>query len=348
MRAGRTGAITRRWLARRPVVADAAESGRGVGVTNSPRLRVGVVGVGYLGRFHARIFAAMPDVELIGVADVDPAAARAAASEHGCRAFEQASDLIGQVDAVSVVVPTSAHKEVAEPFLRAGVHMMLEKPVAASVSDAKEIVEMADRAGVVLQIGHLERFNAGIMRLAEDVKNPRFIEAHRLGTFVERATDVDVVTDLMIHDIDIVLSLVRSDISHIDAMGLPVLTEHVDIANARIEFANGAVANVTASRVSNKKFRRIRVFAHDSYHALNFIDQQIDVVRKGAPGAGSRFPSIETERIEVEPHKPLDAELADFVATVRRGGTPVVTGHDGLAALTVATLVKEKIHSCLT
>jgi predicted dehydrogenase len=311
------------------------------------QLRVGVVGVGYLGRFHARIFAVMPDVELVGIADVDPAAAAAAAGEHGCRCFAEAGELIGQVDAVSVVVPTSAHREVALPFLHAGVHMMLEKPVAASVAEAEEIVAAAEEAGVVLQVGHLERFNAGIMRLAEDVRNPRFIEAHRLGTFVERATDVDVVTDLMIHDIDIVLSLVKSEIVRIDATGLPVLTEHVDIANARIEFGNGAVANVTASRVSNKKFRRIRVFAQDSYHALNFIDQQIDVVKKGEPDPGSRFPRIETQRIEVQPHKPLDAELADFVATVRRGGTPVVTGRDGLAALSVATLVKEKIHSCL-
>jgi len=313
----------------------------------TPPLRVGVIGVGYLGRFHARIFAGMPDVELVGVADVDPAAAAAAAAEHGCGSFAEAADLIGQVDAVSVVVPTSAHRDVALPFLHAGVHMMLEKPVAASVAEAEDIVAAAEGAGVVLQVGHLERFNAGIMRLAEDVRNPRFIEAHRLGTFVERATDVDVVTDLMIHDIDIVLSLVKSEIARIDATGLPVLTEHVDIANARIEFSNGAVANVTASRVSNKKFRRIRVFAQDSYHALNFIDQQIDVVKKGEPDPGSRFPRIETQRIAVQPHKPLDAELADFVATVRRGGTPVVTGRDGLAALSVATLVKEKIHSCL-
>jgi len=314
----------------------------------SDDLRVGVVGVGYLGRYHARIYAGMPGVRLVGVADVDPETASRVSAEYGCAAYGDASELLGKVDAVSVVVPTTVHRAVTEPFLDDRVHVLLEKPVASTIDDAEAIVQRADRRGAVLQIGHLERFNAGVMALAERVRQPRFIEAHRLGTFVERATDVDVVTDLMIHDIDIVLSLVRSDIRSIAATGLPVLTEHVDIANARIEFANGAVANVTASRVSNKKFRRIRVFSHDSYLGLNFIDQQIDVVHTGERSDGRKYPEIVTERIDIAPHQPLDAELAHFVHTIRTGGRPLVDGHDGLEALKVAMAVREKIHECLT
>jgi predicted dehydrogenase len=289
----------------------------------------------------------MPDVDLVGVVDVDKATADDIAAKYACESYTDPAALLGKVDAISVVVPTTLHREVAEPFLNSGVHMLLEKPVAATVGDAEAIVRCAERNGVILQVGHLERFNAGIMALAERVENPKFIEAHRLGTFVERATDVDVVTDLMIHDIDIVLSLVRSDIQSIAATGLPVLTEHVDIANARLEFANGAVANVTASRVSNKKFRRIRVFAQDRYLALNFQDQQIEVVKAGARPSGSRFPEIITEQLTVEPRQPLDAELEHFINTVRTGGTPLVSGHDGLEALKVALQVKEKIHACL-
>jgi predicted dehydrogenase len=314
---------------------------------NPSPVRVGVVGVGYLGRFHARIYSEMEGVELVGVADIDPRAAEVVAKRYDCAAFDRPDGLLGHVDAVSVVVPTCDHAKVALPYLAGGVHMLLEKPVADTVQAAESIVRQAGDAGVVLQVGHLERFNPGIMVLAEQVSSPRFIEAHRLGTFVERATDVDVVTDLMIHDIDIVLSLVRSDISSIAAVGLPVLTDHVDIANARLEFTNGAVANVTASRVSNKKFRRIRVFGHDAYHALNFIDQQIEIVRAGEKQPGERFPEIITERLDVTPRQPLDAELEDFINTVRHHGEPLVSGHDGLAALKVAMQVKEKIHACL-
>lgn len=309
-------------------------------------LRVGVVGVGYLGRFHARIYAEMDEVVLVGVADSNARNAETVARRYGCRAFDDPQGLLGRVDAVSVAVPTSAHAEVALPYLEAGVHMLLEKPVADSVAAARAIVETAERAGVVLQVGHLERFNAGIMALAERARDPRFIEAHRLGTFVERATDVDVVTDLMIHDIDIILALVGAPLSHISAVGLPVVTDHVDIANARLEFANGAVANVTASRVSNKKFRRLRVFGRDAYHALNFLDQQIEVVRAAGQPVNGRYPEIVTERLPVASRQPLDAELEDFVRTVRRGGRPLVNGRDGLRALEVAHQVRERIQAC--
>ncbi len=309
-------------------------------------LRVGVVGVGYLGSIHARIYAGMANAELVGVADIDPKTAERVAGEHGCRSYADPYALLDQVDAVSVAVPTTAHKEVALPYLKAGKHVLLEKPIAPSVAEAQVIVDAAERADVVLLIGHLERFNAGIMALADRVKDPRFIEVHRLGTFVERATDVDVVTDLMIHDIDIVLSLIDSELTYVSAVGSPVITNHIDIANARLEFANGAVANVTASRVSSKKFRRIRVFGHDSYLALNFIDQQIEIVRRTDPKPGDAFPGLATEQLKVTPRQPLDSELDHFLQIIGNGGKPLVNGHDGLRALRVAEQVQQKIHAC--
>ncbi|OGI43302.1 MAG: oxidoreductase [Candidatus Muproteobacteria bacterium RBG_16_64_11] len=312
----------------------------------SAKLRVGVVGVGYLGRIHAKIYAAMPEVELVGVVDTDPASAAAVAADYRCRAYGQAEELLGQVDAVSIVVPTVHHLNVARPFLEHGVHMLMEKPLAPSYDEARTLVALAEQAGVIFQVGHLERFNAGVMALAEHAADPRFIEVHRLGGFVERATDVDVVTDLMIHDIDIVLSLVKSDIREVSAMGLPVLTEHVDIANARLEFQNGAVANVTASRVSSKKERRLRIFARHAYYALNYIDQQIETVRALPPKTPGARPEMAHERLAIEPKQPLDAELQAFVHSVRTGAPPLVNGHTGLQALRVALLVKEKIAAC--
>lgn len=310
------------------------------------RLRVGVLGVGYLGRFHARIYAGMPEVELVGVADVDAGAARAVASQYGCQAYNHPRDLLGQVDAVSVVVPTVYHAEVARPFLERKVHMLMEKPIAPTYEESLALVELAEAAGVIFQVGHLERFNAGVMALAAHCVNPRFIEVHRLGPFVDRATDVDVVTDLMIHDIDIVMSLVKSPIRNIAAGGIPVITDQVDIANARIEFENGAVANVTASRVSNKKFRRIRVFGDRHYYGLNYMNQKLEVTRAVPDGDGGKWPKIATETLDVTPRPPLDTELEYFVESVRTGTPPLVNGRVGLEALRVALLVKEKIAQC--
>ncbi len=310
------------------------------------RLRVGVVGTGYLGKFHARIYHGMPEVDLVAIADVDGEAANRVAEECACAAYTDASALIGQVDAVSIVVPTAYHLPVARPFLEAGVHMLLEKPVAPTYVEALELVELAERSGVVFQVGHLERYNAGVMALARRVTKPMFIEVHRLGPFVARATDVDVVTDLMIHDIDIVLELVGSPIRRIEAMGVAVITGHTDIANARLEFENGAVANVTASRVSNKKFRRIRVFEPSHYYGLDYTDQTLDTARAEAATGEGEWPEIVTERIDIEPVQPLNAELADFIHNVQTGTTPLVTGRVGLEALRVALQVREKIAAC--
>lgn len=306
-------------------------------------LRVGVIGVGYLGRIHARIYANMPEVELVAVVDAEAGTANTVADELGCRAATESLALVGCVDAVSVVVPTSSHEQVACPYLDAGIHVMLEKPIAASVEQGRRIITSATRGGAILQIGHLERFNSGFRVLAERVHSPRFIEVHRLGAFVERATDVDVVTDLMIHDIDIVLHLVPSQLHSVVAVGTAVITEQVDIANARLQFCNGAVANITASRVSDKRFRRIRVFSDGCYHALDFTNQQIDIVKPGIAEPGVRFPPMIRESLRVEAVKPLDAELEHFIQTIRSGGQPSVGGEEGLAALAVVERVIQEI-----
>ncbi len=313
---------------------------------NSP-LRVGVVGVGYLGAIHARIYKRLPNVVLVGVFDTDRTVAGAVAKETECRVFDTQEEMFDAIDAVSIVVPTSLHRVVAEPFLERGIPVLLEKPVAHTLEDSEAIVASAQKSSTLLQIGHLERFNAGIVRLADELKNPRFLEVHRLGQFVARATDVDVVTDLMIHDIDIVLSLVPSELRYVSAVGARVITDHVDIANARLEFSNGAIANVTASRISAKKFRRMRIFADSAYLALNFEDQQIDIARPGETAGPDGFAPIITDSIAVEHRPPLDAELADFVACVMEKREPVVSGEDGLKALRVAHEVRKRIDESL-
>ena len=307
------------------------------------RLRVAVVGVGYLGRFHALIYSRMAEAALVGVVDADGARARAVAAEAGCPVLDSPEDLADRVDAVSIVVPTSAHLQAAEPFLRRGIAVLIEKPIAATREDGAAIVRLARDHGALVQIGHVERFNAGVMALADRITAPRYIEAQRMGGFTERATDVDVVSDLMIHDIDIILALVEAPISTISAVGASVLTPHVDIASARLEFANGAVANVVASRVSDKQTRRIRVFQPGAYLSLDFIDQTLDIAGlKDTPGAAR--PEIVRERLQIEPVKPLDRELAAFVACVRTGHPPLVDGATGLKALEVALEVRAKIN----
>ncbi len=309
----------------------------------SRKLKVAVIGVGYLGRIHAKIYKGMADVDLVAVCDIDSDAVHSVAGEFACDAYTDANVLVDEVDAVSIVVPTSFHYQVAAPFLENGVDMMLEKPLASDVEQSRQLVELAESKGVILQVGHLERFNAGVMKLAEMCDDPRFIEVHRLGTFVERATDVDVVTDLMIHDIDIVLSLVNSELKSVRATGTAVVTNHVDIANARLEFENGAVANVTASRVSRNQFRRIRVFSSACYLGLNFADQQVEEVRPGKIPSGARFPELISRQIEIKPQKPLDAELEHFVDCVRRRTPPLVSGRDGLLAVDVASRVHQSM-----
>ncbi len=302
-----------------------------------------MIGVGYLGRIHARIYQGMDHVDLIAVVDTDATVARSVAQDCDCQALTDAAEVLGRIDAVSIVVPTSAHLPVARPFLEAGIHTLLEKPVAPTVEESARIVRMAEASGGILQIGHLERFNAGVMKIAELAQQPRFIEVHRLGEFSERATDVDVVTDLMIHDIDIVLSLIQSGLKSVSATGTPVVTDHVDIANARLEFENGAVANVTSSRVSTQRFRRIRMFSEDRYLGLNFLTQQLSEVRTGRKKKGSSFPELVRRDIPVSPQQPLNVELAHFIDCVNHDRRPLVSGEDGLIAVEVAEMVRTRI-----
>ena len=306
-------------------------------------LRVGVVGVGHFGNYHAQNYSRMDNIELVAVADTDSERAESVARKYGCHAVTHPSDLLEQVDAVSIAVPTVNHLEVARPFLEHGIHVLLEKPIATTYDEGKELVSLAERNNVILQIGHLERFNGSIRELIESTNDVRFIEVHRLGIFSNRSTDVDVVMDLMIHDIDIVLTLVDSKIAKIDAVGIAVLTDHVDIANARLEFENGAVANITSSRVSKKRFRRIRVFSEGNYYGLNYEDEEIEIVRKGDTDTDPNQLATKNKKLDVKSGPSLEAELSDFARAISQKTRPIVDGNAGLEALRVALLIKEKI-----
>lgn len=304
-------------------------------------LRVGVVGVGHLGRHHARLMAANPAATLVGVVDRDPARLEAAASATGAEALTDHRDLIGRVDAVSIAVPTIDHAAVALDFINAGVHVLIEKPMTSTLAEAEQVLDAADRAGVVLAVGHTERFNPAVAAAIPLVTRPRFIEVHRLSGFPERSLDIDVVFDVMIHDLDIVLAIDRSDVVSVEAVGVPVLSHKVDIANARLRMASGCTVNLTASRISRDKVRKVRFFQPDRYVSVDYGDQELDDWRL-VPREGSR-PSIEGGPVIVDKGEPLGLELADFVEAVQTGRAPGVTGRDGYRALQLATRVAEAI-----
>src|SRR5262252_7903914 len=271
-------------------------------------LRMAVIGVGHLGRHHARILASLPGVELVAVVDTNRARAQEIAAAHRTQALFDACDLDGQVDAVTIAVPTEIHRDIARPFLESGVAALVEKPLARTVPEADELIAAASSRGTVLAVGHTERFNPAIAAARPFLADPRFIEVHRLGTFPERSLDIDVVFDLMIHDLDVVLSLVNADVEAIDAVGVPVLTGRVDIANARVRFANGCIANLTASRISRERVRKIRFFQPATYVSIDYAAQKVEVWRlvKG--------PSIEGGELPVANEEPLKRELVDFIA----------------------------------
>ena len=304
-------------------------------------LRVAAIGVGHLGRHHARILSTLPGAKLVGVADVKPDRAAEIAAAHGTRAFTDYRDLLGQVDAVSIAVPTETHLEVASAFLDRGIPVLVEKPLARSVEDADRMIALAASRGVVLAVGHTERFNPAVAAAAPLLQDPRFIEVHRLGTFPERSLDIDVVFDLMIHDLDVVLSIVRSPVASVEAVGVPVLTGRVDIANARLRFENGCIANITASRISRDRVRKIRFFQPDAYLSIDYAAQEVEVYRL-VRGAGVR-PGIEGGKLEVPREEPLVRELADFLGAVREGRPPLVTGQDGRRALELAERITERM-----
>ena len=311
---------------------------------NNPRaknLRAAVIGTGYLGRFHAQKYAAMDGVELVAVYDVDPDRAAAVAQETGCETVATLADLVGRVDAASVVTPNVHHFDSARPLLEAGIHVMLEKPLTTTLAQADELIALAADKGVVLQSGHLERFNPAVQTMIERADSPLFIEAHRLSGFKNRATDVDVVLDLMIHDIDIVLKVVGEEPAEIRASGFPVLTPNVDIANARLSFPGGCTANLTASRVSLKDMRKFRLFAPGAYISADCATRE-NLIVKGQVLPGQP-PAILPEPLSHGPTDNLLEELKAFVAAVR-GEAPVpVTGAEGRAALAVAIEINDTI-----
>jgi predicted dehydrogenase len=314
------------------------------------KLKVGVVGTGHLGSLHTKMFSQIPSVELVGVFDENPEAARRVATEHGTRMFARLEELLEAIQAVSVATTTKSHHDVASRALQRSLHTFIEKPITETIEQAKELVALADAKKLVLQVGHIERFNPAILALEQYKIRPLFIESHRLAQFNPRGSDVAVVLDLMIHDIDLILSLVKSPVVRIDANGVAVVSGSEDIANARLEFANGCVANVTASRISQNKMRKMRLFQNDAYISIDFSQGLAEVFRLvdegesnikptmmlGKIDQGTRKRLIVYEQPEVKEVNALKYELELFAKSVQEGTEPPVTGRDGLQALEVA------------
>jgi predicted dehydrogenase len=306
-------------------------------------LRAAVVGVGHLGRYHADKYAALPGVRLVGVVDRDGARAREVADALGVDVIADHRALAGRVDCASVAVPTAVHAAIGLELLAAGIDVLIEKPLASTAAEGAALVRAAEAGGRILQVGHLERFNPALRAAAAVITEPRFLECHRLAPFVDRGTDVDVIRDLMIHDLDVIQSFIPADVESVEAVGVPVLTPRVDIANARLKFANGCIANVTASRVSMKKERMLRLFQPDAYVAIDYDQRRVRIVRRMPPTEAGGLPSITAEEHDAGQGDPLRDEIAAFVETVRRRGTPLVGGREGLRALELA----ERIADCI-
>jgi predicted dehydrogenase len=306
----------------------------------SEKLQVGVVGVGHLGQHHARVYAELDNCELVGIADIDVERGEEIAKRHSTTFYRDYHDLFGQVDALSIAVPTEHHYRIGLDCLQQGIHLLIEKPMTATLEEADHLIETAAAADAILQIGHTERFNAAVLKLARIVNKPAFIESNRLSPFPERSTDIDVVLDVMIHDIDIILSLVKSPVKKLDAVGVPVITSKIDIANTRLEFETGCIANVTASRVSLKQERKLRIFQPEKYISLDYQAQALNIVELKHPERRYDFPNsrpmIVPYQLDIEKQEPLQAELQSFVNCVQTGGIPVVSGVDGRNALNIA------------
>ncbi|MBI5756446.1 MAG: Gfo/Idh/MocA family oxidoreductase [Nitrospirae bacterium] len=302
------------------------------------KIKVAVIGVGYLGEHHARIYSSMSNIELAGVVDINKERADDVASKYSTKAFYEYRKLFGNVQAVSIAVPTILHYPVALDFIRHNIDVLIEKPVTTSVEEADSLIKEAKERGVLIQVGHVERFNTAFITMQRYLHIPRFIETHRLGPYVGRGIDVDVILDLMIHDIDIILSIVKSDLVDLRAVGVPVLTNHIDIANARLEFANGCTANITASRVSRDRIRKIRIFQPDTYISLDYGQQSMGIYKRVIE---NNRPRIIGEDIKLEKEEPLSAELEAFVESVRKRSVPVVSCEDGREALSVAIKIRE-------
>lgn len=304
----------------------------------SQPVKVGVAGVGHMGKEHARIYSELQEAELVGVHDSNPDTARKIAAKCKTRAFGSLEEMVDAVDAASIVTPTTTHLAIAEPFLRKGKHVLVEKPIAMDTAEARKLVDLAEKHGAKLAVGHVERFNPVLVALEERLGRPRFIEAHRLSPYPGRSTDIGVVMDLMIHDLEIILHLVRSPVTSVDAVGVPVLSKGEDIANARIRFANGCVANLTTSRISPEKLRKIRVFQDDAYLSLDYMKQEGEIYKR-LDG------KITRDKIPVMKGEPLKNQLAEFVMNVRENTDPRVAGAHGFEALKLASQICGQIGS---
>ncbi len=309
------------------------------------KIKVGVFGVGALGQHHARIYAQLPQTELVGIYDVDAARAAQLAQQHGCRTFGSVAELAAAVEAASVVVPTHLHHTIALDLMERGLHLLVEKPIASTTEEAEAMVGKAREKGVILQVGHVERFNPVLAFLEQHARAPRFIEAHRLAPFPPpreglhpRGTEVNVVLDLMIHDLEIILHLVDAPVQDVRAVGVPVLSGSEDIANVRLLFGNGCVANITASRISPERMRKIRVFTEDAYISLDYQNQAGELFRKAAGG-------IQREEVPIEKGEPLALELASFAGCVARRDTPVVSGEHAAEALNLAVEITQRMRA---
>ncbi|MBP6108211.1 MAG: Gfo/Idh/MocA family oxidoreductase [Steroidobacteraceae bacterium] len=307
------------------------------------KVRTAVIGVGYLGRFHAQKYASLPAAELVAVVDSSAGNREQVAAETGCRAVADYRDILGEIDAVSIATPTPLHYPIAQQCLERGVHVLVEKPITTTLEEARSLVDTAARAGRVLQVGHLERFNAAILALEGTLGTPRFVESHRLAPFKERGTDVNVVLDLMIHDIDLIQSLVGAPIASIDAVGASVFSAGLDIANARIRYANGCVANTTASRVSMKMERKLRVFQDDAYISIDLQQKVLTIVRKPPAGADVPKGQVLIEERTYDQGDALKFEIEAFLRSIREGTPPMVTGEDGLRALETAMKITQMV-----
>jgi len=310
-------------------------------MTDDGKISVGVVGVGYLGKFHAEKYAASEKAKLVAVVDVDEVKAREIADKYHTEALYDYRQLFGRVQCVSVAVPTRLHHDIAQEFLEQGIDVLVEKPLASNLAEGRDLVETAQLGNAILQVGHLERYNPAIRKLESIIKEPKFVECHRLAPFVERGTDVDVVLDLMIHDIDVIASLVRSPVQQVEAVGVPVLTDKPDIANARIKFANGCIANVTSSRVSIKRERKIRFFQPDAYISIDYDQRRAQIFYKPPPGA--TWLDIRGESIDIKDGDALADEIDSFLDCVRSRSLPLVGGAEGLRALEIASMISSQL-----
>jgi predicted dehydrogenase len=306
-------------------------------------MRTAVIGVGYLGRFHAQKYSTLERSELVAVVDISAENRERLAAELGVRALADYRELLGHVDAVSIATPTPQHFEIAAAFLESGAHVLVEKPITTTVQDARRLIEIAARTRRVLQVGHLERFNAGILALDGVLTVPRFIESHRLAPFRQRGTDVNVVLDLMIHDIDIIQDIVHAPIASLDAVGATVFSGELDIANARIRFANGCVANTTASRVSLKTERKLRIFQDDAYMSVDLQQKILTIVRKTGGEIKPDALPVQIEERSFEQGDALKAEIESFLDCIATGKSPIVSGEDGLRALETAIRITEQV-----